>query len=44
MVNAHYMKKLIAALTSEENLSISAMLMAFLVGMLSALLTFCFFI
>jgi len=38
------MKKLIAALTSEENLSISAMLMAFLVGMLSALLTFCFFI
>ena len=42
--NVPYMKKLIVTLTQEEDISISAMLMSFLLGMLTALLTFCFFI
>jgi hypothetical protein len=42
--NVPYMKKLILTLTQEEDISISGMLMSFLLGMLTALLTFCFFI
>jgi hypothetical protein len=42
--NVPYMKKFIVTLTQEEDISISGMLMSFLLGMLSALLTFCFFV